>query len=306
MIQLIESNIDNLSNNYFVVTVGSEAIGSEAAVGRSYVLLHIIKGKYAIYDYEFHDVVKCFKWQANNGYACCLLKDEHFEKLPDLPFQKNKLVYMHTLIQEYCLKIPSPVPSERYVLHHINERCRDNRKENMIWVSNNQHRALMIKVGKLYKPPSEIRVQMPELPPFCRWINAKKLFRIDSHPACFLAVEKNESVHKYIDSLKSKKYTIQEKFNDFIKKWYDLIDKPYGGHASFPKYLEFKTMMENSYKELQDFASFNEWVFVENEASAEVSVAGSIYEDATDEISISDEIIDRVIACDAFGSDQDI
>jgi hypothetical protein len=155
---------------------------------------------------------------------------------------------------------------------------------------------------------------MPELPPFCRWINAKKLFRIDSHPACFLAVEKNEAVHKYIDSLKSKKYTIQEKFNDFIKKWYDLIDKPYGGQASFPKYLEFKTMLENSYKELQDFAGFNEWVVVDRDEK-EASVVGSIYEDATeslDEVSISDEIIDRVIACEAceaceaFGSDQDI
>jgi len=297
MLQLIESNTDEKNNNYFVV-----AVSGAGEADKKYVLMHIIKGKYAIYDYEFHDIIKCFKWQPNNGYACCLLKDIHFEKLPDLPFQKNKLVYMHILIQEYCLKIKSPVPSERYVLHHINERMRDNRKENMIWVSNNQHRALMIKIGKLYKPPAELREQMSELPPFCRWINAKKLFRIDSHPACFLAVEKNEAVHKYIDSLKSKKYTIQQKFNDFIIKWSDLMAKPYGGQDSFPKYLEFKTMMENSYKELTDFASLNEWVFIENDSDEASVYADALSEhteaaEPADYVTIDDEYINNVIDC---------
>jgi hypothetical protein len=136
--KILDSNESNGNNNYYIVQDENE---------RKYVVMHIINGKYCIYDYEFHDIIKVFgTWYANNGTACCILKPQHIEAIPDLPFELNKLVYMHILIKEYCLK--EPKQNEKHVLHHINERRRDNRRENLIWVSKNQQRALLKKIGK--------------------------------------------------------------------------------------------------------------------------------------------------------------
>jgi hypothetical protein len=241
---LIELNEINGNNNYYIINTENN---------EKYGVMHIVNGKFAIYDFEYHNIIIKFKWHPNNGYACCLLKDEHFELLPDLPFEKNKLIYMHLLIQEYCLKIEKP--DDRHVLHHINERRRDNRKQNMIWVTKNQQRALLKVIGKLAKPPVEIRPIMPYLPKHCKWINAKKSFWIDSHPACFLAVENKEIKHKYIESLKGKKWTIQQKFDDFIKKYEALMNKPYGGKENYYKFLEFKKELEISNKLIVEFVT---------------------------------------------------
>jgi len=245
MLELISYNECNGTNNYYIIKDEND---------RQYVVMHIIKGKFAIYDYEYHDVVSKFcPYYPNNGYVCSIVRQHHIDQFPDLPFEVNKMMYMHLLIKLYCIKEPSV--NEKHVLHHINERRRDNRRENLIWVSKNQQRALLKKIGKLYKPPVEIRPIMPELPKFCRWINAKKSFWIDSHPACFLAVENKEQKHKYIESLKGKKWTIQQKFEDFQKKYDALMAKPYGGQESFPKYLEFQDILDKSNKELIMLAS---------------------------------------------------
>ncbi len=245
MLEVISFNECNGTNNYYIIKDEND---------RQYVVMHIIKGKFAIYDYEYHDVVSKFcPYYPNNGYACSIVRQHHKDQFPDLPFEVNKMMYMHLLIKIYCLK--EPTDNEKHVLHHINERKRDNRRENLIWLTKNQQRALLKKIGKLYKPPVEIRPIMPELPKFCRWINAKKSFWIDSHPACFLAVENKEQKHKYIESLKGKKWTIQQKFEDFQKKYDALMAKPYGGKESFPKYLEFQEMLEKTNKQLVTLAS---------------------------------------------------
>jgi hypothetical protein len=240
--EIIDSNESNGINNFYIV--------KDNLSNRKYVVMHIVNGKFAIYDYEHHDVISKFKWSPNNGYACCLLKQEYIDLLPDITesYEINRLIYMHLLIKEYCLKLPKE--NEKHILHHINERRRDNRKENMIWISKNQQRALLKKIGKFSKPPVEIRPIMPFLPKHCKWINAKKTFWIDSHPACFLAVEKKEQKHKYIESLKGKKWTIKQKFDDFIKKWEILMQKPYGGQPSFYSYIDFIKHLELSNKDI--------------------------------------------------------
>ena len=237
--EILDSNESNGNNNYYIVKDEDD---------RKYVCLHVVNGKFAIYDYEHHDIISKWTWSANNGTACSVLKQEHLALYPDLPYEVNKLIYMHLLIKEYCLK--QHKESDKDVLHHINERRRDNRHENLIWVSKNQQRALLKKIGKLAKPPVEIRPTMPFLPKFCKWINAKKAFWISDHPANFVAVENKTQNHKYIESLKGKKHTIQEKFDDFVKKYEALMSNPFGGQENFYKYLEFQEMLEITNKQL--------------------------------------------------------
>lgn len=253
--EIIDSNESNGTNNYYIVRDRDD---------RKYVVMHVVNGKFAVYDYEFHEIVSSFRWSPNNGYACCVLRDHNFERFPDLPFEVNKICYMHVLIKEYCLK--EPKENEKHVLHHVNERRRDNRKENLVWISRNQQRALLKKIGKLGKPPVEIRPIMPELPKFCRWINAKKAFWISDHPACFLAVENKEQKHKYIESKKGKKHTVMEKFEDFLQKYDAMMSKPYNGHESFYKFLEFQHGMIESYKELTLQASSRAMMGVASES----------------------------------------
>ena len=243
--EIIDCNETNGHNNYYIV--------QDNKMNRKYVVMHIVKGKFAIYDYEYHDVLKKWAWFPCNGAASSMLRQEHLDIFPDLPYELNKMVYMHLIIKEYCMK--NIKDNDKQVLNHINERRRDNRRENMIWVSKNQQRALLKKIGKLAKPPVEIRSQMPLLPKFCKWINAKKAFWIDSHPACFLAVENRQQGHKYIESMKGKKHTVQEKFDDFLKKYETLMAKPFGGQPSFPAYLEYLDMLEKTNKEIVTFVS---------------------------------------------------
>lgn len=242
--QLVAHNELNGNNNYYIIKDDN----------KTYVLMHIVQGKFAIYDYEYHDLIlKLGPWHPNNGTACFVLRQHHIDAVPDLPYEVNKLVYMHLLIKEYCLKEQST--NEKHILHHLNERKRDNRKENLIWITKNQQRALLKKVGKFYKPPVEVRNIMPELPKHCRWINAKKSFWIDSHPACFLAVENKEQKHKYIESMKGKKHTIQVKFADFMEKYNSLMCKPYGGQESYYKFIEFQRALEATNKSMSMFVS---------------------------------------------------
>lgn len=207
----------------------------------NYVCVHIINEKYAIYDYEVHNVISLFDWFPNNGYACSMLREEHLAQLPDFPYEVNKMIYMHSVIKEYCFNHTKT----NEVIHHINEKRRDNRIENLIYISKNSQRALLKKIGKLNKPPSCLREHMPVLPKFCKWINAKRCFRIDSHPACFFAVENKEQKHKYIESLKGKQ-TLHEKLEDIIVKYDLLLSKPFYGFESFIKYEEFKNTMTES------------------------------------------------------------
>lgn len=244
VLDIASYNECNGNNNYYII--------NDISAERAYVVMHIVNGKFTVYDHEFHEVISKFeRWSPNNGYACSVLKQEHVDSLPgilELGYELNKIIYMHTLIKDYCLK--QPKDNEKHVLHHINERRRDNRRENLLWVSRNQQRALLKKIGKLGKPPVEIRPIMPYLPKFCRWINAKKAFWISDHPANFLAVENKEQKHKYIESMKGKKHTVQQKFEDFIKKYNDLMAKPYGNQESFPAYLQFQDHLEFTYHQL--------------------------------------------------------
>lgn len=230
--QVIGFNEQNGTNNYYVVQ-------DEGC--RDYVVMHIVNGKFAIYDFEYHDVIKKLIWNPNNGYACSILRKEHIELFPNLNmFEVGKMVYMHDLIKLYCLK----ESGGEKVVHHINGRMRDNRKENLVWLSKNEHRALLQPARKLAKPPVEFREVMPQLPRFCKWINAKKTFRIENHPACFAAVERGEQKHKYIESLKGNKHSLQSKFDDFVKKYEELLSRPFGGQESFVKFEELQSSLE--------------------------------------------------------------
>lgn len=234
--EVISFNENNGVNNYYVV---------QAVNGRSYVAMHIVNGKFAVYDYEFHDVISAFVWNPNNGFACTVLRKQHLDTFPDLAavFEIDRVLYMHALIKQYCLKETGEV------IHHINGRMRDNRKENLIWVSANQHRALYKEVGKLHKPPFELREIAQVLPEFCKWINAKKLFRMEGHPVCFAAVERGELKHKYIESLKGKQ-SLQDKFADFMAKYAEIMAKPFGGQRNYGEYVEFKRLLETQWKEI--------------------------------------------------------
>ena len=242
---IVDSNEANGNNFYYII--------EDTEVNRKYVVMHVVKGKFAIYDYEHHDVISKFTWQPCNGMAVCMLREQHLALFPDMPYQVNRLIYMHLVIKDYCMK--EPKNTDKHVLHHINERCRDNRRENMIWIHRNCHRALLKKIGKCWKPPVECREKMPFLPKFCRWINAKKLFRCENHPANFIAVENKQEKHKYIESLKGKKHTLQAKFEDFVQKYEALMNKPFGGQESYYKYEEFKESLEKTNKALCVIAS---------------------------------------------------
>ena len=237
--EVISFNENNGLNNYYIV---------RDVNSRLYVAMHIVNGKFAIYDHEYHDVVSKFSWNPNNGYACAVLRREHLEKFPDLAdvFEIDRMLYMHALIKKYCMK----QCDEEGVIHHVNGRMRDNRKENLIWVSANQHRALLKPAGKLYKPPVELRGKCPVLPEFCKWINAKKAFRLEGHPACFAAVERGEIKHKYIESLKGNKHGIESKYMDFMQKYEALMGNPFGGQDSYWTYLDQKKALEILYHEI--------------------------------------------------------
>lgn len=235
--EVINFNETNGLNNYYIL---------RDADGRDYVAMHIVNGKFAIYDHEFHDVIEKFTWNPNNGYACSILRKEHLELFPDMAvmFQIDKMVYMHSLIKQYCMR----QNAGEQVIHHINGRLRDNRKDNLIWLSRNQQRALMKPVGKLYKPPVELRCVTPFLPEFCKWVNAKKAFRIEGHPACYAAVESGEQKHKYVESLKGKKHSLQSKYVDFVKKYDVLMNMPFGGKESYGEYVDFKGVLEETWQ----------------------------------------------------------
>lgn len=236
-LQVVSKNEDNGLNNYYVIEDGD----------RKYVAMHVVNGKFALYDYEFHDVISKFTWFPNNGFACTIPREDHKETFPDLPYELNRQMFMHLLIKEYLLA--QNKENDKQVLHHINECKRDNRKENMIWVSKNQQRALL-KKGKLSKAPPEVRHLSLELPRNVRWINAKKEYRIDCHPVNFLMVENKEVKHKYVESLKGKKWTMLQKYEDMLKKYEEMMRKPYGGQESYYKYLEHKAHMIKTRREL--------------------------------------------------------
>lgn len=235
--EVISFNEHNGTNNYYIV---------RDVCNRMYVVMHIVNGKFAIYDFEFHDVIEKFTWNPNNGYACSILRQEHVQMFPEMAtmFEVNRIIHMHALIKRYCMK------EEGEVIHHINGRMRDNRGANLIWISQNQQRALIKPVGKLHKPPVEFRDRMPLLPPFCKWINAKKTFRIEGHPACFAAVERGEQKHKYIESLKGNKHSLQSKFEDFVRKYEELMGRPFGGQESYVAYMDLKASLEKAWHEI--------------------------------------------------------
>jgi len=235
---VVAKNEDNGLNNFYVIADGE----------KKYVAMHIVNGKFALYDFEYHDIISKFSWFPNNGYSCTILRQEHLNMFPDLPFEVNRQMMMHLLIKEYILG--EVKANDKQVLHHINECKRDNRIANMVWVSKNQQRALL-KKGKLNKAPPEVRHLATELPRNVRWINAKKEYRIDSHPVNFLMVENKEVKHKYVESLKGKKWTMLQKYEDMLKKYEVMMTtKPYGGHDNYYKFLEHKEKMIKTRRDL--------------------------------------------------------
>jgi hypothetical protein len=235
---LIEYNESNGTNDYYVVD--------------KYVVMHIVKGKFAIYDYEFHAKVLDFcPFYPNDGYACMMIKQKHLDLYPEMNLQLNTLLYMHVLLMN--LDGRSETNETDKIIHHINERRRDNRRENMIWMSKNVSIALCKKFGKANKPPMETRHICAELPPFCHWINAKKAFWIDCHPACFLAVNNREQKHKYIESIRGKKWTVEQKLTDILSKYDKLLMKPFGNQSSFHNYMNLLNTLATSHNDIIQF-----------------------------------------------------
>lgn len=246
--ELLDKCDNNDINSYYVI--------QDNVKDMAYVAMHIINGKFAIYDHRFHWIISRFKWYPNNGYACTVLKKEHLDEFPDLPFEVNKQMMMHMLIKVYLLKEPKIINNKhdefRTVFHHINDRRRDNRVENLMWIGRYEQISIL-KKGKLYKPPVEVRHLCPELPKYCKWINAKRCYRIDEHPVIFVMVREKKSKHKYIESKKGKKHTPLEKFRDVMAKHSMLQNSPYYDNPTYIGFLEKMNRLETENREIVDF-----------------------------------------------------
>jgi hypothetical protein len=255
-IEILESYENTDINDYYIVI--------DKNTNRKYVVMHIINGKYSIYDHEYHPIISLFKWYPNNGYACSILRTEHLEKINDLPyteegvhkslkirermhlppFELNRQIFMHILIKAYILKEPKFIENKhdefRTVFHHINGWNRDNRIENIMWIGRYEQLSIF-KIGKLFKPPVEVRHLSMELPKYVKWINAKRCYRIDEHPVIFRMVKEGTSKHKYITSHIGKKTTPLQKYTDVMEKYEKLQNSPY---YHFPTYINFLETME--------------------------------------------------------------
>jgi hypothetical protein len=272
-----ESNLTNNINDYYVV--------QDKLTNRKYVVMHIINGKFAIYDYDFHDVIKIFKWYPNNGYACSILKQEHVDQLENLPaapagtkksikrrerkallqkegkdpfpFEINRPIFMHLLIKVYILNEPQVINNKhdefRTVFHHINGWKRDNRIENIMWIGRFEQISIFKVFGKLYKPPPEVRYLNMYLPKYVQWINAKRCYRINEHPVIFQMVRLGTSKHKYIESKKGKKHTAYEKYIDVMEKYEMLQNSPYYTYPSYINFLETMEYLKLDYKTITGF-----------------------------------------------------
>jgi hypothetical protein len=252
-LEIIDS--DEGYNEYYIL--------NDKFTNRKYVAMHIVNGKFAFYNHEFHDIIKIFKWYPNNGYASSILRQEHIDQIPDLPlendpgrkktfktemispFALNRQIYMHLLIKIYILGEPKILLNKhdefRTVFHHINGWNRDNRIDNMMWIGRYEQISIFKVFGKLFKPPVEVRHLSMYLPKYVKWINAKRCYRIDEHPVIFTLVKSGESKHKYWSSLIGKKTTPIEKYLDVMQKYEQLQNTPY---YQFPTYVAFLEKME--------------------------------------------------------------
>ena len=216
---------------------------------KEYVAIHIINGKFSIYDYKHHDIISLFKWYPNNGYACAILKEEHLIKLPDIlgVFELNKQIHMHLLIKVYILKEPKIINNKhddfRTVFHHINGWCRDNRESNIMWIGRYEQVSIL-KTGKLNRSPYLDK----ELPKYVKWINAKKCYRIDEHPV----IIKSSTPHKYIESKKGVRYSESEKYFDVIEKYNVLQNTGYYNYETYNLFLETIEKLKNENNEIMD------------------------------------------------------
>jgi hypothetical protein len=68
-------------------------------------------------------------------------------------------------------------------------------------------------------------------------------------------VENKQQKHKYIESLKGKKWTIQQKFEDFVKKYEALMAKPFNGFNSYYEFIEHQAHLENTNKAIVMFVT---------------------------------------------------
>lgn len=239
--EIVEICETNGLNNYYILL--------DTIKNSKYVVMHIVNGKFAIYDYIYHNIIKEFKWYPNNGNACTILEQIHIDKYPDLLklFELKTQLMMHVLIKVYLLKEPKIITNKhddfRIVLHHINGKCRDNRVENLMWIGKYEQLSIF-KTGKLNKTPIEVRYLSEELPKYVKWINAKRCYRIDEHPVIYVMVKNKEIKHKYICSLIGKKSTALQKYNDVMKKYKVLQQTPYYDNDTYQSFLDKMNRLE--------------------------------------------------------------
>lgn len=207
----------------------------------TYVALEICNQKFAIYDYEFHWFISKFKWYPMNGYATMKIKQEVLNEFPDLPFELNQNISMDNIIKTYLLKQPKIINNKhdefRIVLHHCNNKLRDNRTKNIMWFGKYEQKSIQ-SIQKIYKPPIEVRHLSMFLPKYCKWINAKKCYRIDEHPSIFYMIKTGDSKHKYIESLKGKKHTPLQKYIDVMEKYEMLEHRPFYDCNSYIDFIQ--------------------------------------------------------------------
>lgn len=221
---------------------------------KKYIVMHVVKEKYGIYDYEYHDVLKVFKWTSDNGYFVTFIQEEHKEMFPDMSYDIGKKIKMDRLIMEYLFGLLDPKTkeskrkTENYVIEHINGATRDSRIDNLRWITRRHYDD--VRHPKFYwkKIPKQLKdMGMVEYPKYIKWLERKNAFVIDDHPLKLLdhEVDRRNKIRIYSSAAKNK--TPHDKFIEITNALEELEKREYLGFPSFAFFKNVQIKLKESH-----------------------------------------------------------
>lgn len=225
--------------------------------GNMYVVMHVVKEKYGVYDFEYHDIIKQFTWKSNNGYFVTRITPEVKSAIPDLPFETGKEVKLDLLVLEYLANQPSPktVDSKKkthnYVIEHINNKTRDNRLCNLRWITVRHYDD--VRHPKFYwkKVPKQLKdMGITTYPQYIKWLDPHNAFVIDDHPLKLLDHERDRCNKIRIFSTKAKAVTPFEKLCEIKGLLEELNTREYLSYPSFNAFCEHRSRLEHEHEEI--------------------------------------------------------
>lgn len=222
-----------------------------------FVAMHIVKEKWGIYDHQYHDVVKQFAWKSNNGYFVTRITHDNKTLFPNLPYNILQEVRLDRLIMEYLENQPCPKTLDskkktaNYVIEHINNMSRDNRLENLRWITVRHYDD--VRHPKFYwkKVPKQLKdMGITTYPKYIKWLDKHNAFVIDDHPLKLLDHEHDRRNNIRIFSSKAKAVTPYDKLCEIQNMLADLNKREYMGYTSFDEFCEYQNVLLEDYNDM--------------------------------------------------------